>query len=151
MSLLLPIANKKQSEVEKMTKVYIKQNGTKVVVEVSEQMANDMKELRRAEWRQEAKAKYYCKSINEDYLVAPNGSAEDQHILEETKKEEQALLIKALKTLSESQKEIVQKRFVKGMELQEIADEYGITKQAVFNRLQKILKKLKKVFTEGVD
>lgn len=134
-----------------MTKVYIKQNGVKVEIEVSEEMANEMREIRRYEWRQESKARYHCTSMDRieakgSMFADPKGSPEEQLIAEEDHKKEQESLANALESLSAEQRKIVQMRFYDGMELQEIADEFGVTKQAIFNRIQKILKKLKKVF-----
>jgi RNA polymerase sigma-70 factor (ECF subfamily) len=59
---------------------------------------------------------------------------------------EKEKLKRALGTLNKEQKDLVRKVFFNGEQLKDIAREYGTTYQAIQNRMDKIIKKLQKVF-----
>ena len=68
--------------------------------------------------------------------------------LEETliKEEQLDLLRKAMETLTDKQKELVNKVYFENRSIISIAREEGLTDMAIFNRLEKIHKKIKKFF-----
>lgn len=132
-----------------MTTVYIKQNGTKVTVEVTEEIAEYLKHTRRQIWCNEAKEEYHTTSLDS---MEANGSvfacsalgAEEQLIAREVAVEQRTRLKLAMRTLSQEQLKLVKMRYVDRMKLAEIAIVFGITYQAVQNRIKKILRKIRK-------
>lgn len=71
---------------------------------------------------------------------------ETAYIENEERTSTQERLHKAILQLTPRQQEIVRLLYFEGKTEQEIADEYGITQQAVHNALKKILSRLKKIF-----
>lgn len=134
-----------------MTTIYIKQNEVKITIEVTEQVAETMKEARRAEWRNDAKEKYHNSSLTDMESTGKlfgdkASSAEELMVEREERVEQNKKLRSGMDNLTPEQRKIIKMRFVERMELTEIAEELGITYQAVQQRLKTILKKLKKLF-----
>ncbi len=115
-----------------MTKIYVKANGVKVEVDVTEAVADCLQACRRSEWNSDAKAKYHTTSLekleeNGSIFADPSLSPEEAMIDREDKAEEMRKLKKAMATLSTEQRKIVHMRFVKRMELKEIGKIFGIS------------------------
>jgi RNA polymerase sigma factor (sigma-70 family) len=60
------------------------------------------------------------------------------------KKERNGMLVKALSTLNKKDREIIHKYYWEGKKLHDIADEYGVSKQRIGQKIEAINKKLKK-------
>jgi RNA polymerase sigma factor (sigma-70 family) len=61
-------------------------------------------------------------------------------------REEVAILCKALETLTSEQRQLVQKVFFEGQAVTAVAKEYGVSHQAISDRLSKIFARLRKNF-----
>ena len=135
-----------------MKNVYVKNNGKNVSVSVTDEMEAVLTETRRAIWRNEAKENYYrevsldAMTDKDERTVSAELNPETIVIATEKRKEGRTKLAAALKTLTTEQARLVILFYVKNMPLNEIAEYYGVTYQAVQNRLKKILDKLKKFF-----
>jgi RNA polymerase sigma factor (sigma-70 family) len=135
-----------------MKQVYVKCNGKKVSVTVTDEVESVLKETRREIWRNEAKERYHCElsldamTDKDERTASAELNPETMLIAAEKKAERGAKLAVALKTLTAEQSRLAVLIYVKNMPLKEIAGRYGITYQAVQNRLKKILGKLKKFF-----
>lgn len=138
-----------------MAEIYFRDaKGRKVSVEVSDEIAEVMTEYRRAEWRGNANAKNHNVSLQaldevgfspRDYSLNPLEMLieyENQREYMERRKQ----LKKALKGLLPEQRKLIVLLYVERLTLKEIAEILGITYQAVQDRRNKILKKLKKYF-----
>lgn len=128
-----------------MTKINYYDGEKYVEIEVTEDIAKAYAELsqeeRRAHWREE---KHPINSLDEmlelGEEIADGCDFTEAYIDEEELKE----LRQAMKLLLPTQKDLIRRFFFKGQALKEIAEEYGISYQAVQNRLKKILEKLRK-------
>ncbi|MEG1806476.1 MAG: hypothetical protein RR327_08870, partial [Clostridia bacterium] len=88
-----------------MTQIYIKENGKKVTIEVSDEVAVAIEETRRDIWKSEAKAQYHNTSldgIEEDGAIFASEelSPLDEYIEREDKKNESLALRQAISTLA---------------------------------------------------
>lgn len=133
-----------------MTTIYFKDaNGQKVSVEVTDEVAVADAEMRRAEWRNDAKERYYrdpkLSNLNDhdEELTAKDSNPEDKLIAYEDKLEMSAKLAAALKTLTPEQIELV-KMLKAGMSVTEIAARLGVDKSAISHRRKRIQEKIKK-------
>ncbi len=137
-----------------MTTVYIKQNGTKVTVEVTEEMAEQLKACRREVWRNEAKEEYHTTSLdsieeNGSIFADPMLSIEDSMIGREDKSEQRRKLKKALTQLTPGQRKLIYYIYVKKIPQKAIAEYLGIAKSSMSERMTTIYKHLKKYFEEN--
>lgn len=135
-----------------MQKVFYRDtNGRKVSVFVTDEVATAMRDVRREEWRSNAKAHYHNVSLQSleeaGYQIADNSpDCLESLIFREEHADKHRRLKQALSTLTPSQRKIVYYLYVKNLSLKEIAAKLGITYQAVQDRRKKILEKLKKFF-----
>lgn len=126
-------------------------NGRKVSVFVTDEVATAMRDVRREEWRSDAKAHYHnvsLQSLEEAGYQLTDASPDclESIIAHEERVDKHRRLKQALSTLTPSQRKIVYYLYVKNLSLKEIAEKLGITYQAVQDRRKKILEKLKKFF-----
>ena len=131
-----------------MTIVYWKDaQGRRAETEVKEEVAKALAESRRAEWRSEAKSRYYELSLENlkeaGFPFRGEPSPEEQLILRETQRNERAGLKASLSRLSEEQKRVVKLLYFEGLTLRETASRLGISYQAVQHRRDRILQKLR--------
>lgn len=84
--------------------------------------------------------------LKEDF----NYSADDNAFEEVGKKLEREELRNSIEGLDESSKDIIVRRYFKDESLEEISSSLGISKGAVSNRLLRLKKKLKQVFSRRV-
>jgi DNA-directed RNA polymerase specialized sigma subunit len=139
--------------------IYIKQNGKKVTVEVSEGLYREMARMRREEWRNEKSYKNHNHSLEagmEQGCDIEDDSRNPETLFAENDGETQkALRLKklkeGLKTLSDKQSGAIHKYFFLRMSYAEIANEDGVSKQAVEQRIQSALKILRKLFQKHLD
>ena len=147
---LIPHSKKTKEELT-VKQIYLKQNGEKVTVEVSDEVEKVLTETRRGIWRNDAKENYYkykkplCKPL-EDLIADPQPDMLDMLIEAEDISDEHEKLRAGVDSLSKEQREILRLRFFENKHIKEIASIYGITYQAVQNRLNKVIKKLKSFF-----
>ncbi len=127
--------------------IYQFADGTQNEVEVSDEfyaqyqeMEKEEKNKNRAETRRHISLSQMQENGFELALQEPS--------LEETliKEEQLDLLHKAMETLTDKQKELVNKVYFENRSIISIAREEGLTDMAIFNRLEKIHKKIKKFF-----
>ena len=130
-----------------MTEIYIKNaQGQKIVVEVSDDTAKVMLECRRAEWRNNAKEEYYRNPILNDLndkdeeLGCELYNPERMMLAAEKKAEQQAIIIKVLKSLTPEQLNLV-KLLKKGKSITEIAKLWGVSKASVSQMRYRIKEK----------
>ena len=138
-----------------MKHIYIKDaDGRKVIVEVTEEVAQAYRESLREEWRGDAKERYHTISLG---VIADAGhefadgdeGIEDVLIREEDNVAKQVLFKKlrdALQSLAPLQKKTLYKVYVLHMSQSEVAREEGVARQIVSKRLIRIHKRLKKVW-----
>ena len=132
-----------------MTTIYIKDgNGRKVTVEVEEAVAEQMTDCRRAEWRNEAKERYYrdpkmhnLNDHDEEY-GSDEQNPETRHIAGEERRDRRAKMLAVLKTLTPKQLEIV-KLLKSGMTVSEIARHLNKNQKTVYEAYESIQKKFK--------
>ncbi len=110
-----------------------------------------MRDVRREEWRSDAKANYHnisLQSLEEaGYQIADNSpDCLESLIIQEEYIDKRKRLKQALSMLTSAQKKLVYLLYVKNLSIKEIAEKYGTTYQAIQNRRKKILEKLKKFF-----
>ena len=127
--------------------IYQFADGTQNEVEVSDEFYAQYQEIEkeeknknRAETRRHISLSQMQENGFEPALQEPS--------LEETliKEEQLDLLRKAMETLTDKQKELVNKVYFENRSIISIAREEGLTDMAIFNRLEKIHKKIKKFF-----
>lgn len=141
-----------------MQKIYVKdENGKRVTVEVSDDVAAEYRRCLREEWRGNANEKYHTKSL-EVIIKAGSDFRDDDSDVEETliKAERELIkdsrlknLHKALDSLLPEQRELITKIYFEGLSQEEIAEREGVSKQAISNRVQRIYQRLKKFFEEN--
>lgn len=140
-----------------MTTIYIKDaDGKKVAVQVTDEVAAADAETRRAEWRNEAKQRYYCgrtlDTLTDDAIEyrqekpesrLMTASPEDEHIAADERADLKAALTAALKSLTPEQIELV-KMLKSGISVNAIAAKLGVDKSAISHRRKRIQEKIKK-------
>lgn len=138
-----------------MKTINYKMNGKIVQLEVSDKVAEQYHEIVKEEDRVRiARIRHESRFSVEEYeeltgneIASDELSPEEKLLESEEKKENKCKLQAALTSLLPEQKELVTLVYVKNMSLKDIAEKYGISYQAVQNRMEKILKKLKKYFS----
>jgi RNA polymerase sigma factor (sigma-70 family) len=132
-----------------MTTIYFKDgNGQKITVGVSEAVAEVYRECRRAEWRNDAKERYY-RGVSLDMITDKDSRLEEEaanperlYIAAEERAEQRERLKAVLKALTAEQLRLV--RMLKsGITAAEIAGALNISKSAVSQRIDTIHKKFK--------
>lgn len=133
-----------------MTKIYIKNDkGQKIYIDVTNEVANADTECRRAEWRNDAKEKYYrdpkLHDLNDkdEELACEEHNPERKMIATEEQKELRVKMISALKSLTPEQLELV-KLLKAGKRITEIASLLGVSKASVSQMRSRIQEKFKK-------
>ena len=123
--------------------------GETVTIETNETLGQEIKEIEREHHRKHRMKKRYCYSMDmasEDGIqYADETSYLDKKLLEQ---EHLATLRRAMTELSTEQIKLIDSVFFNGRQLKELASELGITYQAVQNRLNKALDRIRKHFTE---
>lgn len=110
-----------------------------------------MRDVRREEWRSDAKAHYHNVSLQSleeaGYQLADTSpDCLESLMLREESADKHRRLKQALSTLTPLQKRLVYYLYVKNYSLKEISKIFGVTYQAIQERRKKILEKLKKFF-----
>lgn len=128
---------------------------TTIQLEATEEVAHAYQEIRRMEWRQE-KAKQRHEQFSLETLTDAgmqfadeDSNIEEQLITKEERLEKDKLLILlqgAVASLKPYQRKMVKMAFYENKSYSEIGQAFGISKQSAFERMQTILKKLKKSF-----
>lgn len=133
-----------------MTKIKCEINGRVTEIEVEDSFATAYLEVdaesKRNDWKHEwRQRKHQCslETITENgyQIAAPDDVAEE---VEQT--EEHAELRAAIAKLSPDQQELISRIYFNGESEQHIADELGVSKQAINQRKSRALAALKKIF-----
>ena len=115
-------------------------------VEVDEHLGGMLLDLDRQQYNNDQKETRRHFSLDGmDYEGELFVSAEDTEKAVEHR-EDMARLYSAMEALSPSQRELVKKVYFEEQKITDIAREEGVTKQSVHERVERALKKLKKIF-----
>jgi len=140
------MAQKKGANI-KMNIMYEFVTGEKLEIEVNEDIASVSVEIERNIYNNNQKESRRHNSI--DSMEETGFQFEDINYDIEVKVEEVETtdeVKSAIETLLPSQQDLIEKVFYKDMKLVDIAENEGVTEAAIRSRLNKIYKKLKKVF-----
>lgn len=128
-------------------------DGKKTIdIAVNEETAQAYQEIKRAEWRQEKSKhkyeKFSLETLSEAGMqfIDEESNIEEELILKEEQVERRKLLIllqDAVASLKPSQRKMIKMAFYENKTHSEIGQVLGISKQAVQQQMQTILKKLK--------
>lgn len=137
-----------------MAKIYFKdEHGKKVSVEVTDEVAKQYRESLQEEWRGDAYEGYYSTSL-ESITEAGHDFADEEAdteelYLEREAKAERKVLMRKLKAalpyLTDLQRKTIHKLFVLNMSQAEIAQEEGVLRCTIKERVDGIFAKLKKL------
>ena len=121
-------------------------NGTFVEVEVSDEFARQYEQIEAEEARQKWRDKKRKDSslermVEAGFQVADPNSNVEEKLFEKYDIEQLSI---AIKTLTEDQKWLIKQIFYYGRKQSEVAAELSICKQALNNRIARILEKIKK-------
>ncbi len=148
-----------------MKRIYFKdQQGNIVFADVTDEVAEQLKENRREQWRGDAYEEYHTTSLDAitdsgHEFEDVNADIESRLIAEEEEAERRFLMRKlrmVIPQLTALQKSTLRKLFVLNMTQAEIAREEGVSEQAIsdrisriYSQLRKVLKKIKKIFKKS--
>ena len=114
-------------------------------VEVDERLGGMLLDLdRQQENNDQKETRRHVSLDGMDYEGELFASAEDTEG-EAVRREDMARLYSAMEALSPSQRELVEKVYFEERKITDIAREEGVTKQSVHERVERALKKLKKI------
>lgn len=141
-----------------MKKIYLKnEQGSKVTVEVTDEVAEQYRECLRAEWNSEAYARYYTVSL-ENVMDKGMDFADEQlnaeeQLIENCEQGKRKILIRRVKAvfplLTELQRKTLHKLFVLNMSQADIAREEGVLRCTVKERVEGIYKKIRKLLKDN--
>ena len=136
-----------------MKEIYLKdENGNKITVQVSDDLAVEYRKSLREEWKNDAYENYHTVSL-ENAIETGKGFAAEQPnaeeiFIENCERQERQLLLKKLKVvlpkLTELQRSTIHKLFALNMSQAEIAREEGVSQQVVNRRVARIYAQLKR-------
>ena len=138
--------------------IYFKnEQGKKVTVEVSNEIAKQYRESLREEWRSDAYERYYSTSLESimeaGHDFADENSNTEELYLEREEKAEQKVIMRKLRSalpfLTEVQLRTIHKLFALNMSQAEIAREEAVSEQAVSDRVERLFAKLKKLINKS--
>lgn len=141
-----------------MAIIYFKdEQGKKVSVEVSNEIAKQYRESLQEEWRSNAYEHYYSislESITEaGHDFADENANMEELFLEREERAEQKVLMRRLRAalpfLTEVQCITIHKLFVLNMSQAKIAREEAVSEQAVSDRVKRLFAKLKKLLNKS--
>lgn len=132
-----------------MTSIYIiDADGKKVIVDVTDEVAEADTQTRRAAWRNESKERYHrdTKLIElndrDEQLGCDTSNPETILLVAEEQTERRGKLVAGLKSLTTEQLCLV-KMLKQGMSVTEIAEKLGVDKSAISHRRKRIQEKIK--------
>ena len=137
-----------------MKKIYIKDSqGKKVSVEVSDEIAKNYRESLQEEWRGDSYASYYTTSLDSIVdaghdFADENADIEKIFLEKEAQAERKILMVKlkaALPYLTDLQRKTIHKLFALNMTQAEIAQEEGVLRCTIKERVDGIFTKIKKL------
>ena len=137
-----------------MKKIYIKDSqGKKVSVEVSDEIAKNYRESLQEEWRGDSYASYYTTSLDSIVdaghdFADENADIEKIFLEKEAQAERKILMVKlkaALPYLTDLQRKTIHKLFALNMSQAEIAQEEGVLRCTIKERVDGIFTKIKKL------
>ena len=141
-----------------MAIIYFKdEQGKKVSVEVSDEIAKQYRESLREEWRSDAYESYYSTSLERiaeaGHNFADENSDTERLYLESEEKAERKVLMRKLRValpyLTGLQRKTIHKLFVLNMSQAEIAREEAVSEQAVSDRVERLFAKLIKLINKS--
>jgi DNA-binding NarL/FixJ family response regulator len=132
-------------------RIYLKENGKRISVEVTDEAERAITETRRAIWRNESKERYYgavsLDAAGDGDIRRAGGCAaaspEAIYVAEEEAREMKKEMGTVFKTLTTRQTEVL-KFLVKGKSVTEIARVLGVAKQSVSDVRRAVQKKFER-------
>ena len=130
-------------------------DGQLVEMRMSDEQYESFKEVQRPYWREEKRKQRRGLSLEQfmeenDFEIADETQNLEALINRPTAEMQKALQLKmlqqGLKMLTDKQSRAIHKHFFLEMSYEEIAEEEGVSKVTIFNRVECALKKLKKLF-----
>lgn len=137
-----------------MATIYFKdEQGKKVSVEVSNEIAKQYRKSLQKEWRNESYESYYSTSLESimesGHDFADEKTDTEELFLEREEKVKLKVLMRkfraALPFLTELQRSTIHKIFVMNMSQAEVARKEAVSEQAVSDRVKRLFAKLKKL------
>lgn len=125
-----------------------------ITIAVDNKTAQTFQDIQRNEWKQERASKRHehsLEAITESGMqfIDEDSDIEEQYIEKEDNEEREQMLKvlqKAVVTLKPDQQEIIKMAFTENRSHAEIGQALGVSKQAIQQRIETILKKLKTFF-----
>ncbi len=137
-----------------MATIYFKdEQGKKVSVEVSNEIAKQYRKSLQKEWRNESYESYYSTSLESimesGHDFADEKTDTEELFLEREEKVKLKVLMRKLRAalpfLTELQRSTIHKIFVMNMSQAEVARKEAVSEQAVSDRVKRLFAKLKKL------
>lgn len=123
-------------------------------MQVTDEQYESFKEVQKPYWRDKKYQQRYGLSLelllDGNFHIIDESQNPEAFFINEIDKEERAILLRklrqGLKTLTKKQAEAIYLHFFLDMPYSEIAEDEGVSKIAIFKRIEYALKKLKKFF-----
>ena len=136
---------------------FVDENGKKVYVEVSDEVAAAYRDCQREEWRSDAYESYHAISLDRltetGYEVADRSATIEQRQIERAERLQRRKLLaklkKVLPQLTELQRATVHKLFVLNMTQADIAREENVARSTIKERVDGIYSKLRKLLEKS--
>lgn len=141
-----------------MKKIYLKnEQGIKVAVEVTDEVAAEYRKCLREEWNNEAYANNHTVSLENVMDLGMDFADEqpnaEEQLVESCERGQRKILLKRVKAvfplLTELQRKTLHKLFVLNMSQSEIAREEGVARVTIKERIEGIFTKIKKLIEKN--
>ncbi len=138
-----------------MAKIYFKnEQGKRIAVEVSNEVAKNYREILQEEWRGNAYESYYTTSLERITERGHDFEDKSRNVEEEFLDKERKqinklrlnILHKAIDSLLPEQKELLRQVYSMGISQRKIAENEGVDESTISKRMERIYRRLKKFF-----
>ncbi len=141
-----------------MAKIYFKnEQGKRIAVEVSNEVAKNYREILQEEWRGNAYESYYTTSLERITVRGHDFEDKSRNVEEEFLDKERKqinklrlnILHKAIDSLLPEQKELLRQVYSMGISQRNIAENEGVDESTISKRMERIYRRLKKFFEKN--
>jgi RNA polymerase sigma factor (sigma-70 family) len=141
-----------------MAKIYFKnEQGKRIAVEVSNEVAKNYREILQEEWRGNAYESYYTTSLERITVRGHDFEDKSRNVEEEFLDKERKqinklrlnILHKAIDSLLPEQKELLRQVYSMGISQRKIAENEGVDESTISKRMERIYRRLKKFFEKN--
>lgn len=141
-----------------MAKIYFKnEQGKRIAVEVSNEIAKNYREILQEEWRGNAYESYYTTSLERITVRGHDFEDKSRNVEEEFLDKERKqinklrlnILHKAIDSLLPEQKELLRQVYSMGISQRKIAENEGVDESTISKRMERIYRRLKKFFEKN--